>query len=187
MRLYLEKGFVILIKKINGRIMIEIPSALLSLLLCFHFHDYFSSDFMVVICSIEVPQASVKKFSLQKNISAIDEGEKTFLERGTQLFRQHIYKRRALLSKRQYISFFGVPPLTFYRIGERINSQSGSQYLKHNLLLTLDFLFNYLTETRACLRFVLNQKTYRDIVDDGIQRLADLDIVRIFYYFLFTI
>ena len=107
----------------------------------------------------------------------MDPGSKLFLERGTQLVRQNLSQRRALLSKRQFISFFGVPPNTCFRIWERINSQSDNEYRKDNLLLTLDFLFNYLTETRACIQFGLSEKTYRDIVWEGVEKLADLDIV----------
>ena len=106
-------------------------------------------------------------------------GDEAMLLRGTHLVRQNS-TNSTLLSNRHFISFFGVPPKTAFRIWQRINSQNSEEYNQDHLLISLDFLFNYNTQSRACLQFNISEPTYRNIIWDGVYKLRRMKLVCIF-------
>ena len=122
-----------------------------------------------------------RKIDISYAPSVMPSGAQIMLHRGTQLVRQNS-SNSTPLSQRQFISFFGVPPNTVFRIWERINSQVAGDYLYDHLLITLDFLFNYNTQSRACLQFNLSEPTYRNIIWDGVHKLRKMNVVRQFNF-----
>ena len=101
-----------------------------------------------------------------------------FLQRATSLVRgAGSSSNNTNLSARQFISFFGIPIQTAFRVWYEVNRRSRDEIMQKDIILTLDFLFNYSTEARACLQFGLSEKTYRKIIWNCIHLISDLNIV----------